>query len=373
MLLGAATPASAATTLEPVVTTGLTKPLFVTNAGDGSGRLFIVEQGGTIRILKGATLETTPFLDISSKVAQGDEQGLLGLAFHPNFATNRKFYVYFTNIYGNIAINEYRASVGDPDVADLSVGRRIMTIDHPPATNHNGGMLAFDKHGYLFIGIGDGGGAGNPGNSAQNKGTLLGKILRINVNGTSGSRQYKNPVSNPFVGKAGRNEVWSYGMRNPWRFSFDRLLGDIWIADVGQYNYEEVNRKLATSKAAPNGRGSNYGWRVMEGSHCFLPASGCSRKAKVLPITEYTHASGRCAVTGGYVYRGSLSPSLAGRYIFGDFCSGTIWTVSRGAPVGTTRTLLLQTGLLISSFGEDEDGEVYVVDLNGGVYRIASS
>lgn len=365
------TPAVAATSLVPVKS-GFDQPLQVTNAGDGSNRLFVVERLGKIRIIKKGSLLSKPFLDISSQVANGDEQGLLGLAFDPKYESNRKFYVYFTRIGGDIAVNEYRASSSNPDVAVKSTGRRIITIAHPPATNHNGGALAFGKDGFLYIGTGDGGGAGNPGNYAQSKDSLLGKILRIDVTRTSGSRNYRIPPANPFVGKAGRDEIWSFGLRNPWRISFDRSRGDLWVADVGEGGYEEINRRTSSSSSTRNGRGQNYGWRVMEGAHCFMPSSGCNRTAKVLPVTEYTHVSGRCSVTGGFVYRGTKSPKLAGRYIFGDFCSGTIWSISRSASTGSKPTLLLETSLLISSFGEDEKGEVYVVDFGGGrIYRLA--
>ena len=368
----AITPAAVSASLVQVAS-GLDRPVFVTNAHDGSGRLFVVEQGGRIRVIKNGTVLPTPFLDIGASIAGSDEQGLLGLAFHPKFKTNHKFYVYFNKTNGDIAVNEYRASTSDPDVAVRSSGRRIITIGHPPATNHNGGMLAFGKDGYLYIGTGDGGGAGDPGNRAQNKGSLLGKILRIDVNHTSGKHHYRSPGSNPFVGRSGRNEIWSYGLRNPWRFSFDRASGDIWIGDVGQNRYEEIDHKKLTKTSTRNGRGANYGWRVMEGTHCYRPSSGCNKSGKVLPITQYSHANGRCSVVGGYAYRGSQSPGLAGRYVFGDFCSGEIRTVSRTAPVGSKSSLLMNTGQMISSFGEDEQGEIYVVDLGGSVSRLAVS
>ena len=358
-------PASAAITLTPVIT-GLNSPVFVTGAGDGTNRLFVVEQTGRVKVFKNGV--TSTFLNISTKISTGDERGLLGLAFHPNYETNRKFYVYFTLKDGDIGINEYKASASNPNVAVLSTRRRILTINHPNS-NHNGGMLAFGRDGYLYIGVGDGGGAGDVPNNAQNKDRLLGKILRIDINGTLGKRQYKIPKSNPFVGRAGRNEIWSYGLRNPWRFSFDRARGDLWIGDVGQNRYEEVDRKLITSTAAPNGRGSNYGWRVLEGWHCYKPASGCSKSAKVRPIVEYNHAGGRCAVTGGYVYRGS-SAALVGKYIFADYCSGEIWSISRGASIPATKKLLRNTSQLISSFGEGDNGELYVVSLKGTVYRL---
>ncbi|MGZ8438999.1 MAG: PQQ-dependent sugar dehydrogenase, partial [Candidatus Limnocylindrales bacterium] len=330
------TPASAAITLTPVIT-GLTSPVYVTGAGDGSGRLFVVEQTGRIKVFNdGASLGT--FLNISTKISKGGERGLLGLAFHPNYETNRKFYVYFTLKDGDIGINEYKRSASNANRADLTTRRRLLTINHP-ASNHNGGMLAFGRDGYLYIGVGDGGGSGDAANNAQNKDRLLGKILRIDINGRTASRPYRIPSSNPFVGKPGRNEIWSYGLRNPWKFSFDRVRGDIWVGDVGQNRYEEINRKLITSTAAPNGRGSNYGWRVLEGWHCFRPATGCNKSSKVRPIVEYSHAGGNCSVTGGYVYRGP-SAALVGKYIFADYCSGRIWSVPRGASAPAAKTLL---------------------------------
>jgi glucose/arabinose dehydrogenase len=368
-----AVPAAVGASLVPVAS-GLDRPVFVTNAHDGSDRLFVVEQPGRVRVIdSGGTLLPTPLLDIRSSVASSDEQGLLGLAFHPKFATNRKFYVYFTNVRGDIAVNQYRVSASDPNVVESGSGVRIITIDHPAATNHNGGMLAFGKDGYLYIGTGDGGSAGDPGNRAQSKDVLLGKILRIDVDHGGGSRHYSSPTTNPFVGRAGRNEIWSYGLRNPWRFSFDRVTGDIWIGDVGQNRYEEIDRGKRTTTATRNGRGANYGWRVMEGNHCYRPSSGCNRSGKVRPISEYSHASGRCSVVGGYVYRGTMSPGLAGRYVFGDFCAGQIRSLSRTATTGSLSNVVLSTGLMITSFGEDEGGEIYVTDLGGSVNRISAS
>ena len=361
------TSASAAITLTPVIT-GLNSPVYVTGAGDGSGRLFVVEQGGRIKVFdNGASLGT--FLNISTKISKGGERGLLGLAFHPNYENNRKFYVYFTLKDGDIGINEYKRSASNANRADLTTRRRLLTINHP-AGNHNGGMLAFGRDGYLYIGVGDGGGSGDAANNAQNKNRLLGKILRIDINGRTASRPYRIPSSNPFVGKPGRNEIWSYGLRNPWKFSFDRVRGDIWVGDVGQNRYEEINRKLITSTAAPNGRGSNYGWRVLEGWHCFRPATGCNKSAKVRPIVEYSHAGGNCSVTGGYVYRGP-SAALVGKYIFADYCSGKIWSIPRGASAPAKPTLLRDSAQLISSFVEGDNGALYVISHNNGVvYRL---
>jgi glucose/arabinose dehydrogenase len=298
-------------------------------------------------------------------VSKGGERGLLGLAFHPSYETNGKFYVDFTRADGDTAINEYHVSSGDPDVADRGSGRRIITIQQPYA-NHNGGGLAFGPDKYLYIGMGDGGSGGDPGNRAQNLDSLLGKILRIDINGTSAGRGYRIPKGNPYVGRAGRDEIWSRGLRNPWRFSFDRFSGTLWIGDVGQGRYEEIDRATG---ASTYGRGWNYGWRVLEGKHCYRPSTGCSKTGKKGPVIEYSHAAGACAVTGGYAYHGTASPRLVGRYVFGDFCNGRIYTV-RQSVSPPTASLLVDTNLLISSFGEDEAGEIYVVDLNGSVYRL---
>ena len=355
--------------LTPVVS-GLDSPVQVTHAPDGSGRLFIVEQGGKVVIVKNGVLLSTPFINISERLATGGERGLLGIAFHPSFKTNGKFYLYFTRKGdGDIAINEYRVS-SNPDVATHAAIRRIITIDHPYA-NHNGGHIAFGPDGYLYIGTGDGGSAGDPGNRAQNLNVLLGKMLRINVNGHLGARQYLIPKSNPYVGRSGANEIWSRGLRNPWGCSFDRATGDLWIGDVGQDRYEEIDRAIVTSKSTSRGRGVDFGWRIMEGLHCYRPASGCNRTGLKMPVAEYSHSEG-CSVIGGYVYRGTAVPALAGRYVFGDLCSGTIWTISRSTPASppASKSTLLSTSMQISGFGEDASGELYVLDLAGGtLYR----
>lgn len=352
------------------VANGLVKPVLATHAGDGSGRLFIVQQGGRIRILKNGALLAAPFLDLSANVSTGSEQGLLGLAFHPSFESNGKFYVDFTLKNGDTAINEYRvAAPYTANTAAWQTGRRILTIDQP-YSNHNGGNLAFGPDGYLYIGMGDGGSAGDPGNRAQSTTTLLGKMLRIDINGTANGKQYRIPATNPYVGIAGYDEIWARGLRNPWRFSFDRVSGDLWIGDVGQNQYEEIDLSRANTGG---GRGVNYGWRIMEGRHCYNPSSGCSTSGKILPIAEYTHASGNCSVTGGYVYRGSLYPVLQGGYLFGDYCSGRFWTISANASSPATPVFLRQTALSISSFGEDEAGEIYAVFLEGSVYHLTAT
>ena len=353
-------------TLRPIVS-GLDRPVFITSARDGTGRTFIVEQGGRILVRKKGAVLPTPLLDITNLVTKGGEQGLLGLAFHPSFETNRKFYVNYTNRSGDTIIREYRTSTSNPDRTDPNSPRTVLKVDQP-YDNHNGGMLAFGPGGYLYIGLGDGGGANDPGNRAQNTGTLLGKMLRINVNGRTSTRAYKIPSSNPYVGRAGRNEIWQRGLRNPWRFSFDRKTGTMWIGDVGQGSYEEIDRAVHTSTGS--GRGYNWGWRVMEGRHCHIPSTGCNRTGKVLPITEYTQASnGRCAVTGGYVYRGSRIPSLVGYYVYGDYCSGEIWAIKANSSYPPQRITLAGpgSGRRISSFGESATGELYVVDLGGTI------
>ncbi len=346
---------------------GLDAPLFLTGAGDGSGRLFVVEQGGRIRIVRDGRRLDAPFLDISDRVRSGGEQGLLGLAFRPGFGrAENRFYVNYTDRSGDTVIAEYRRSA-DPDRADPASERILLRIDQPFA-NHNGGMLAFGPDGRLYIGTGDGGSAGDPLDAGQRRDALLGKLLRIDPDpGSTGP--YSVPPDNPFVGTPGaRPEIWALGLRNPWRFAFDRLTGQLWIADVGQGRYEEVNR-------APDGlgRGANYGWARMEGRHCHPSGEGCARPGFVLPVAEYGHDLG-CSVTGGYVYRGGASPALAGVYLFGDYCSGRLWGIASGGPAEQVPILLAETGRTISSFGQDDAGELYLTDLaDGSVWRIVGS
>jgi len=353
-----------------VVTSAVSQPVLATSARDGTGRLFIVEKTGKIRIVKDGSLLATPFLDLSASVSNGGEQGLLGLAFHPSYKTNRKLYVNYTDRSGNTVVREFRASTTNPDRVAGSTGRTIIRIAQPYA-NHNGGMIAFGRDGYLYIGMGDGGSGGDPGNRAQSTSTLLGKMLRINVNGKTSTRNYTIPSSNPYVGRTGRDEIWQRGLRNPWRFSFDRANGNLWIGDVGQNKYEEVDRAVRTTTGP--GRAINWGWRVMEGFHCYRPATGCSTSGKKNPLLEYSHASdGRCAVTGGYVYRGKAIPALAGWYVYGDYCSGEVWAVPGTASSKPTPVRLLGTGSgrLVAGFGQDDAGELYLCDFNGTVYRI---
>jgi glucose/arabinose dehydrogenase len=367
-LVAAAIPSPVSAAAPPIsfqrIATGLDQPVFATGARDGTSRLFIVEQTGRIRIYKNGLL-ATPFLDIHALVSCCGERGLLGLAFHPSFRTNGKFYVDYTDTNGNTVVAEYRRSSTNPNRAAPGTRRVLLRITQPFA-NHNGGMLAFGFDGFLYIGTGDGGSTGDPGNRAQSKNTLLGKILRIDVNGRTATRAYRIPTSNPFVGRTGLDQIWAYGLRNPWRFSFDRLTGDLWIGDVGQDRYEEIDR---ARRSAGNGRGANYGWRVLEGFHCYNPPSGCNRTGKTMPLLEYSHSLG-CSVTGGYVYRGATITALRGWYVYGDYCSGRIWRVSSGARSPAAPQLLADTGFNISSFGQGDAGTLYVIDLNGSVYRI---
>lgn len=342
--------ASAAVTLT-VVATGFDRPLYVTNAGDS--RLFVVEQGGLIWVVQGGTKSV--FADLTSRVAQtGSERGLLGLAFHPNYASNRLFYVNFTRASdGATVVAELRRSSGNANAADPNYFRRVLLVSQP-ATNHNGGWMDF-RGNLLYIAMGDGG--GSPGSRPQSLSTLLGKILRINPLDPPGSRTYTIPSSNPYVGRTGRDEIWARGLRNPWRCSFDRAVDKLWCADVGQNTWEEVNKVVATRG------GLNYGWAVMEGRHCYNPPSGCNRSGKKLPLVEYSHGSfggGNCSVTGGYVSR-RPGAALYGRYIFGDFCSGNVWTIPAGHPAGSPLPTPTDTDRMITSFGEGFDKRIYLV------------
>ena len=350
------------------VASGLNDPIGVTNAGDGSGRLFVNERGGRIRVVNAdGTLRTRDFVDLSDRLSAGGERGLLGLAFHPNFAANGRLFVHYSRRSdGATVISELTASA-DRGTADPASERIIFTLDQPFA-NHNGGEIAFGPDGYLYIGLGDGGSGGDPFGNAQNRQVLLGKILRIDVNAAHASgKQYAIPDTNPYAPGgispgAGLPEIWAYGLRNPWRFSFDRGTWEMYIGDVGQNAWEEVDRQPAGSAG-----GENYGWDLFEATHC---SAGCSSITPVAPIAEYSHGSG-CSVTGGYVYRGTRQPSMVGTYLFSDYCSGTVWTPVAGS---VTPLPLAETGLGVSSFGEGEDGEIYLVDLfGGGLYRVLAT
>ena len=354
----------------------LSLPLGFVNAGDGSGRNFVVTQQGRIYVFQGNSGLGT-FLDLSSLIPCSDssipcgEQGLLGLAFHPNYASNGLFYVYYVNADGNEVLARYHVS-SNPGVADPA-GTILLTITDP-YPNHNGGQLQFGPDGYLYVGTGDGGSGGDPQNRAQNTSELLGKILRLDVNATgavpcgqAAPGGYGIPASNPLSGSTSAcREIWDYGLRNPWRFSFDRKTGDLLIGDVGQNLYEEVDFEPAGS-----GGGRNYGWRRMEGFHCYDPASACNDGTLTLPVLEHDHSLG-CSLTGGYVYRGSLYPQLYGVYVYGDYCSGRIWGAVRD-DAGAWSERQIASSQFISTFGEDEAGELFVVEHSGTVKRITSS
>jgi glucose/arabinose dehydrogenase len=344
------------------IVAGLTKPTLLVSAHDGTGRLFILEQTGTIRILKNGSLLPSPFLDLSGVVNPGgNEQGLLGLAFDPGYASNGRFFVNYTDASGASITACYSVSPSDPNQADPAGGVQILRIDHPLYKNHNGGNLVFGPDGYLYFGMGDGGSQGDPNGNGQNLGVLLGKLLRLDVSGAA----YAIPSDNPFVGRAGaRPEIWAYGLRNPWRFAFDSKTGDLYIADVGQDAYEEIDFQPALDRG-----GENYGWNFLEGFH---PYQGQAPAGLTPPVAEYDHSGGNCAVVGGYVYRGNLLPGLVGRYVYGDDCSGRIWVLTHGAD-GWKNAEWLDTSLAITSFGVDDSGELYVLDrTTGGIFLLAA-
>lgn len=346
----------AQTQLTPVLS-GLSSPVLATHAHDGSNRLFIVEQPGLIRILRPGSTTTTVFLDIRTRVLSGGEQGLLGLAFHPQYATNRRFFINYTRRPdGATVIAQYLVSATNADVAEMTE-TVLLTIPQPYA-NHNGGMIEFGPDSYLYIGMGDGGSANDPGNRAQNVNELLGKMLRIDVDRPSGALPYSSPPDNPFFGDVpGRDEIYAVGLRNPWRFSFDRQTGLLYAGDVGQDQREEIDLIM---------RGGNYGWRVIEGTRCTnLDAALCGRAGYVPPIAEYSHTGGRCSVTGGYVYRGTRGSLPFGAYVYGDYCTGEVFLLQNGTP-----TPLLNAGGSLTAFGEDEAGEIYIMRQGGTLSRL---
>jgi len=352
--------------LQPVVS-GLVRPLAVAAPDDGSGRLFIAQQTGEILIWDGDEILTTPFLDVSGLIACCGERGLLGLALHPDFASNGLFYIDYTDSDGDTVVARYQTSA-DPNLADPFSAQTLLSVDQPDAySNHNGGHLIFGPDGYLYIGLGDGGGGGDPGGNGQDPTTLLGSILRIDVDDSDAGLEYAIPPDNPFVGDpGGRDEIWAWGLRNPWRFTFDRVTRDLFIGDVGQNAVEEIDFAPAASDG-----GENYGWNVMEGSTCYNAAT-CDQTGLVLPILEYTHPLGR-SVTGGFRYRGDAYPTLRGVYLYADYGEGIIWgTVPRCDGAWQSR-ILLDTSFLLSSFGEDVDGELLLAryaSTNGGISRI---
>jgi glucose/arabinose dehydrogenase len=352
-------PPDSAIQLVPVAT-GLDAPLYLTQP-PGDARLFIVEKGGRIKILKDGAVLPTPFLDLSGSVSTGSEQGLLSLVFHPSYATNGFFYVDYTDTNGDTHVTRYTVSA-NPDVADPASAKTILFVAQPFA-NHNGGLLLFGPDGKLYIGLGDGGSGGDPQGNGQNLNTLLGKILRIDVD--TGD-PYAIPADNPFANHAGaRGEIWAYGLRNPWRFSFDLTANRVYIADVGQSAWEEVD-------VAPLAQGGqNYGWNVMEGMHCYN-ASTCNQSGLTLPVAEYSHSDG-CSITGGYVYRGSIIPGIVGQYFYSDYCSGFLrsFTYDDSSAQNQKTWDVGDLGNVLS-FGQDNAGELYVLSASGTVYQIAA-
>ena len=347
------------------VTTGLSAPVFLIAPPGDTNRLFVVEQGGTIKILDRTTgTERGTFLTLTG-ISSGDEQGLLGLAFDPQHHTNRRLYVYYTDTDGAITIARFLASATNPNIVDPTSQAILVSIPHPTFANHNGGMLAFGPDGCLYAGIGDGGSGGDPNNNAQNLTSRLGKLLRIDP--ATGDACTNGP-QNPFVLSGGHPLVWSYGLRNPWRFSFDG--DDLYIGDVGQNAREEID----VSTGLNAGRGLNYGWRLMEGSACFNPTSNCNPGTLTVPIIEYPHDKGACSVIGGYVYRGQAIPAIQGTYFYGDFCAGFVrsFRFTNGAATEQRDWPLLGTPL-ISSFGQDGLGEFYLTTLSGTVFRIVQN
>lgn len=343
-----------------VVVGGLSAPIYLT-APAGDSRLFVAEQAGRIRIVEAGQLLATPFLDITDRVVSGGERGLLSIAFHPLYDSNGLFYVSYTGDDGSSRIERYSVTV-NPNLADPASAKLILSVPQP-FSNHNGGLIVFGPDGMLYVGLGDGGGGGDPQGHGQNTNTLLGSLLRIDLDGGD---PYAVPADNPFVGSAGADEIWAYGLRNPWRFSFDRQAGNLYVADVGQNRWEEVNVVAATAL------GLNYGWNIMEGAHCFA-TDPCDNNDLVLPALEYGHSQG-CSVTGGYVYRGAAIPEIQGHYFYSDYCrgflrsfhyTGGVVTDERQWDVGNLGNVL--------SFGEDGLGELYILTGNGTVYRLIGS
>jgi len=334
---------------------------------DASGLIFVSEQKGFVDAFTAGQPQqgSYVFLDITDRVNRGgDEEGLLGIAFDPDYRQNGYFYVYYSAANPRRSVlSRFSLDQGNLKLADPKSEVIIMEIAQP-YSNHNGGQLAFGPDGYLYIGLGDGGSAGDPQGNGQNLNTLLGKILRIDVGGLSGAGNYKVPADNPFVNTPGaRGEIWASGLRNPWRFSFDNETGLLWAGDVGQNAWEEIDIIA---------KGGNYGWNIMEGAHCYSPASGCNQTGLTLPVVEYNHSQG-CSVTGGYVYRGDKIPLLRGYYIYGDYCSGSIWALAYQDNAVIRNTLLTKTNLSITSFGVDRSGNLYILSREGGVYTLVKT
>lgn len=346
------------------VASGLDAPIFLT-APPGDSRLFILERPGRIRVLQNGNLLATPFLDIRPLTTTSGERGLLSLAFHPQYASNGYFFIYYTNLAGDIVIERRQVSAGNANVADPLSALTILTIPHPTFSDHYGGLLSFGPDGYLTAGTGDGGSAGDPPGNAQNTNVLLGKLLRLDVNASTVAQPYAIPPGNPFATAGGRAEIWAYGLRNPWRYAFDVPAQLLYIADVGQANWEEVDVR-------PVGQaGNNYGWNIMEGLHCYNSAS-CNQAGLVLPAIEYGHdTAGGCSITGGYVYRGTALPELTGQYLYSDYCSGWLKSFSygNGTASAVTDWGITNVGNFLS-FGQDAQNELYMLSGTGKVYQI---
>ncbi len=352
-----------------VVADGFDQPLFVTNANDGSGRLFVVDKTGTIEIVTNGAKSAAPFLDISDRVgSDGSEQGLLGLAFAPDYATSGLFYVDYTDRNGNTVVSRFKVT-SDANVADPR-SEQVILQQEQPYPNHNGGSLVFGPDRMLYIGFGDGGSEGDPNGNGQKLDTWLGKILRIDVDPAHATKgaTYAVPNTNPFVHRQdAKPEIFAYGLRNPWRFSFDKATGDLYIGDVGQNTIEEIDFVPVNDLA-----GHNFGWNIMEGTSCY-DTDTCNQHGLTLPVAEYTHEEGGCSVTGGYVYRGEAAPELQGVYLFADYCSGKLWGLGRDATGAWVMSKPMETGAAVSSFGQGELGELYLTDLNSGtVYQIVA-
>jgi len=349
-----------------LVTANLSSPVFMTAAPGDTTRLFIVEQRGTIKIFDrgGSSLLPTAFLTLGGLIVSGGEQGLLGMAFDPGYGANGRVYVFYTDTNGDLVIARFQRSIGDPNQADPAPAAILQTISHPNFSNHNGGMLTFGPDGCLYAGIGDGGGGGDPTNNAQSLSTKLGKLLRLDP---STGAACTNGGVNPFVLVGGVQEIWSRGLRNPWRFSFDRVTNDLYIGDVGQGAREEIN----VSPSPNAGRGLNYGWRLMEGFLCFNPSTDCDPGGLTLPVLDYPHVNGACSVTGGYVYRGSAAPALRGTYFYADFCADFVrsFRFQNGRRTSELEWPLLSRSS-ITSFGEDAQGELYLVTQGGSLFKM---
>jgi glucose/arabinose dehydrogenase len=342
-------------------------PLSVDAAPGDNGRLFVTDKGGRVWIIRDGRPLTKPFLDISARLSTGSEQGLLGFAFHPRYPGDGRFFIDYTNTAGDTVVSEWRVSKADANRAEAGSERVLLTVKQP-FSNHNGGAVLFGPDGFLYISLGDGGSGGDPKGNGQRLDTLLAKILRIDVDNAAAGKPYGIPADNPFVGKSrARPEIFLTGLRNPWRMSFDRVTGDLWIGDVGQDRFEEIDVVRAGSRG-----GQNFGWNKTEGNHCYPSGSTCDRTGLTLPVAEYSHALG-CSVTGGNVYRGSAYPALAGGYLFADYCSGNVWAIDARSDRVSELTIVAESGRAISSFGEDATGELYVTDLSGALLRVVGS